>query len=346
MSRSFESTVTQEAWNPDDTTRIFIPTLADMPSQRVLVVDDDPLTCEHLSAILQASGFEVLTAATGREALKTLRSAYCPIVLSDRQMPDMDGLQLCQAIRTEAFPGYVYFMLLTAKDAQPDVLTGFAAGADDYLSKRVTEAELMARLRTAKRIVGLEQSMRDMIDEKRRQATTDALTGCNNRLYFEKHIARELKRSRRFGGPLSILLMDIDRFKSVNDRFGHGVGDEVLVEFSYRLRVALPRETDWIARIGGEEFVVVLPQTDIAGAAHVAEKVRQAVAIAPIRTEGGLLPVTVSIGVAALSSFTGQEPPSMNELLEAADLAMYQSKQAGRNRVTVFSNTDNQRTQG
>jgi two-component system cell cycle response regulator len=323
------------SWNPDDTTRIFLPNLAQALPQRVLVVDDDPLMRERLEALVLAAGFEVTCAASGREALDALRRDYCPIVISDWAMPDMNGIELCRAIRAESFPGYVYFLLLTARDSHQDIVAGLDAGADDYLSKRVTEEELVARLRTAKRIVGLEQSLRDMIDEKRRLATTDALTGANNRHYFDKHVSRELKRVRRFGGPLSILLLDIDHFKAVNDRHGHSVGDDVLVEFAGRIAAALPRDFDWCARVGGEEFVVVLPQTDLPGAIVVAEKLRQYVANAPIKTGAGNLAITVSIGVAALCCMPPGEAPAVDDLLDLADKALYRSKQLGRNRVTA-----------
>jgi two-component system cell cycle response regulator len=329
----------QQAWNPDDTTRIFLPDFRNLPSQRVLIVDDDPLTREHISTLVQNAGFEVLVAESGRDALLQLRRDYCPIVISDWQMPDMDGVQLCRAIRDESFPGYVYLMLLTARDAQQDILHGLDAGADDYLTKRITEAELVARLRTAKRIVALEQSLRENLEEKRRQATTDALTGANNRHYFDKHLGRELKRVRRFGGWLSVLLLDIDLFKSINDQFGHGVGDEVLVHFAERVRAGLPRDYDWSARIGGEEFAVVLPQTDVTGALVVAEKLRQYVASAPMMTAAGPMNVTVSIGVASVDARTLSADTTLEDIVMWADRGLYKSKQAGRNKVTALPPT-------
>jgi diguanylate cyclase (GGDEF)-like protein len=317
-----------------DTTRLFLPSLGFASVQRALIVDDDALLVERLQALLQGAGFEVQTASTGREALQILRSDYCPIVVSDWTMPDMDGLDLCRTIRAETFPGYVYVLLLTARDGQGDVVTGLDAGADDYLSKRVTEAELVARLRSAKRIVALEQSLRAMVEEKRRLATTDSLTGLNNRRYFDKHLAREVKRAQRFGGTLSVLVLDIDHFKAVNDAHGHAAGDEVLVQFSGRLTTALPRESDWCARLGGEEFVVVLPQTDLPGALIVAEKLRQYVGLTPLLTTAGQVPVTVSIGAAALGCIP-KGSNSTESLLELADRALYESKLTGRNRVTA-----------
>jgi diguanylate cyclase (GGDEF)-like protein len=321
-------------WNPDDTTRIFLPNLASLPRQTVLIVDDDPLVVDRLSLLVQTAGFDVRAAPTGREALASLHREYCPIVISDWAMPEMDGLALCHAIRADSFRGYVYILLLTSRDGQEDIVAGLDAGADDYLSKRVTEAELIARLRTARRIVALEQSLRDIIEEKRRLATTDALTGANNRHYFTKHLRREIKRLQRYGGPLSLLALDIDQFKSVNDRFGHGVGDEVLVEFVRRLNLGLPREIDWCARIGGEEFAVVLPQTELSGALVVAEKLRLMMGSVPMLTGCGPVEVTVSIGAVAVTALPNGRELSGEELFELADRELYASKQSGRNRVS------------
>jgi len=165
-------------------------------------------------------------------------------------------------------------------------------------------------------------------------AMTDALTGSYNRRYFMNHLRRELKRSRRSGGDLSLAVMDIDHFKHINDRFGHAAGDAVLVEFARRLEQALPRETDWCARLGGEEFAVVLPETGLAGAQGVAEAMRRAVAATPVRTAAGAIDVTVSVGVSSVAVLKGHEP-SVELLLRRADDCLYFSKRHGRDRVTI-----------
>ena len=303
---------------------------------KVLIVDDDPLVCERLKSLVAAAGFEVRTVSNGASALSTLHEDFCPIVISDRMMPDMDGLTLCRTIRGEQLAGYVYVLLLTMQDAEQDILAGLEAGADDYLSKRASSAQLLARLRTAQRILTLEHSMRTLLDERSREATTDVLTGASNRRYFARHFTRELKRIQRYGGDVSVLMLDLDHFKSVNDRHGHTVGDEVLQEFAKRIGATLPREGDWYARLGGEEFVVVLPETPLAGALIVAEKLRSIVSAKPIRTAGGNINITVSIGVASVAPLLASKPNAdIDDVLELADQGLYASKLSGRDRVTA-----------
>jgi two-component system, cell cycle response regulator len=307
---------------------------------RVLLVDDDELVVERLRDFVTAGGFEVVTASSGAEALAKLRSDFAPIVILDRSMPGMDGLTLCREIRSGTnYPGYVYIMLVTAHDSEEEVLAGLEAGADDYLSKRVSGTHLVARLATARRILSLEHSLKMVIEERRRMAMTDALTGAHNRRYFMNHMRRELKRARRFGGDVTLLVFDIDHFKHINDRYGHSAGDAVLMEFVRRTQNCLPREYDWCARLGGEEFAVVLPQTGLAGGLVVAEKVRRAVAAAPIVTHSGTVEVTVSAGVSGLAAFADRGAVTTEQLLSRADDCLYSSKRQGRDRVTVDSVT-------
>jgi two-component system, cell cycle response regulator len=302
---------------------------------RVLIVDDDPLVAEHLEALVRKAGFEVEIVHSGAGALAALRRQFAPVVISDRNMPDIDGLTLCRTIRSEQYDGYVYVILLTMQDAEADILSGLEAGADDYLSKRTSGAQLVARLRTAQRILSLERSLRVALEDKTRLATTDALTGSNNRRYLVRHLNREIRAAWRAAAPLCVLLLDIDHFKRVNDAHGHAAGDDVLKGFARRIRDTLPRETDWFARLGGEEFAVVLPQTDLTGAAVVAERLRQAVAAEPMTTCAGALSVTVSLGVSGLAALVTGETASVDALLDSADRRLYRSKEDGRNRVTT-----------
>jgi len=302
---------------------------------RVLLVDDDEIMVERLKDLVTAAGFEVQTALNGEDALAALAERFAPIVILDRRMPGMDGLELCRKIRATQYPGYVYIMLVTAHDSEEEILAGLDAGADDYLSKRVSGTHVIARLATARRILQLEHSLKQVIEERRRMAMTDALTGAHNRRYFMNHMRRELKRTRRFGGDVALLVFDIDHFKHINDRYGHAAGDAVLVEFVRCMQGSLPREYDWCARLGGEEFAVVLPQTDLAGGALVAEKIRRTVAAAPIPTSEGAIEITVSVGVSGLACFGDRDAVTADHLLSRADDCLYLSKNGGRDRVTL-----------
>ena len=301
----------------------------------ILLVDDDELVLAHLEALVRAAGFEVHTAAGGAEALVSLEKTFTPVVIADLNMPGMDGLELCRKIRQHPWPGYIYLLLLTAQDAEKDILAGLNAGADDYLSKRTSSAQLLARLRTAQRLLTLEQSLKDALTQTRRLSLTDPLTGAPNRLYFQQRLGRELGRLRRFGGELCLMSLDIDGFKQINDRYGHSSGDTVLQEFVRRIGLSLPRDTDWYARMGGDEFAVILDGTGIAGAAIVAERVRRAIADTPMKTSTTLLNVTVSIGVSGLSSGANRADCTIESLLQLADRNLYASKASGRNCVTL-----------
>ena len=302
---------------------------------KVLLVDDDELALARLFSLVASAGFAVSTARDAPTALELLQSCFTPIVISDRQMPGMDGLGLCRAIRQQSWPGYVYILLLTVQDGEQDVLAGFAAGADDYLSKRSSSAQLLARLSTARRIVALEHSWKQALEEKRRLSLTDALTGAPNRRYFMERMSLELKRASRDGGQLSLLLLDIDHFKRINDQHGHAAGDAVLQELVRRIDACLHRETDWCARMGGEEFVVVLGGTSLVGAARVAEAIRHGVASSVMCTPTANIPVTVSIGVSGWQLDATRSETTVERLLQLGDQNLYVSKERGRNCVTL-----------
>jgi two-component system, cell cycle response regulator len=303
---------------------------------RVLVVDDDEIAAELVGSLITNAGYEVVIATSGEQALATLKKDFAPIIILDRNMPGMDGLTLCRAIRDGShYPGYVYIMLRTAQDAEEEILAGLDAGADDYLSKRSSGAQLLARLATARRILSLEHSLKLALEERRRMAMTDVLTGCHNRRWFMSQLRREIKRARRFGGDVTLIVVDVDHFKQINDRHGHAAGDAVLIEVVNRLQKALPREYDWCARIGGEEFAVVLPQTDIRGGAIVAERLRTAISAEPIVCGSITLRATVSLGVSCLELLPDRDGATVEQILRRADDCLYASKKAGRDRITV-----------
>lgn len=317
----------------DDTTQILALPVMHMP--KVLLVDDDEILLERLRIPIAEAGYEVTTVTDGAAALAALAGEFMSIVILDRSMPGMDGLEVCRVIRNQPWPSYVYLILLTAHDSEVDVLRGLNAGADDYLGKRVSDAQLVARLGAATRVLSLEHSLKAALEERRRMAMSDALTGAHNRRYFMRHLRGEIKRARRFGTELSLLVLDIDHFKTVNDQHGHAAGDLVLQAFVRQVQSCLPREYDWCARLGGEEFAVVLPQTNLDGAAVVAEKLRNAISKSPVKLSTTSRSITVSIGVSGLEAMPDRAEITVETLLAHADRFLYQSKDAGRNRVTL-----------
>jgi len=321
----------------DDTTQILKLDLPTAPT--VLIVDDDELVLAHLKELVTGAGYGVRTAATGEEALMALENSSASVVVTDLNMPGMNGLDLCRRIRELARPGYVYIILLTVRDQEEDILVGLDAGADDYLSKRTSAAQFAARLRIAKRVLALEYSLKSALEKKHHLAMTDPLTGAYNRRYFTRHLGRELKRAQRFGGDVSLLMLDIDHFKAVNDTYGHLVGDTVLRKMSRLISRSLARTTDWCARLGGEEFAVVLEGTTLAEARVCAEKVRQAIANTPFTTSAGAVSITVSVGIGGLEEITDRASATVLSLQERADINLYASKSGGRNRVTVSETT-------
>ncbi|MBR9980111.1 MAG: response regulator, partial [Desulfatitalea sp.] len=202
----------------------------------ILVVDDDPVTRALVTRYLDKAGFDVCVAANGKEALEMLDHQFYPIVLTDWMMPEIDGPKLCQLIREKKTDGYVYILLITSRDSKTDIVSGLQAGADDYLTKPIHSAELIARINTGTRILRLEQSLKSANEEIRLLSITDPLTGCFNRTYLNERLPQEIERARRYKHPLSVVIADIDHFKQVNDCHGHQVGDTVLKKFAQDIR--------------------------------------------------------------------------------------------------------------
>lgn len=301
----------------------------------ILLVDDDEAAQELSTAYAQHLGYTTVASSSAEAALKRMRDDFCPIVITDLNMPGMGGLALCRELRSRKWPGYVYIIVLTGQDHEHGLVSALEAGADDYLRKGCQPAEMRARLQVAERIVTLEQRLRRNLESKARQAASDALTGLPNRRAFDKQFNAEFKRARRFGEALSLLLIDVDHFKSINDQHGHLVGDDVLRRLATILRGHLPREFDILARCGGEEFAVVLPNTDREGALAIAERLRDGVAREPILTASGPLPITVSIGIGGLSNRASTDQLTTHDVFDEADRCLYESKRHGRNRVTA-----------
>ena len=303
---------------------------------KLLLAEDDLLQRKVLERVLSRSGYDVQTVSGGEEALMRILEGAFQILITDWDMPGMDGAALCRRAREAKLSGYLYILMLTGHTLVSDLVAGLEAGADDYVRKPFNEAELLARVKAGCRIVELERSLSAANAQIRELSITDQLVGTYNRGYLDEQLPREIERARRYERPLAIILADLDEFKKINDVHGHGVGDEVLKCFTRRVRGSLRPSSDWIARYGGEEFVLVLPETRLSEAASVAERVRSACASEAMATSTGDHWVTASFGVAALPAVCDVELGA-DSLLRAADTALYRSKHEGRNRVTIAS---------
>ncbi len=298
---------------------------------RILIADDSQTSRRLLKVHLMTKGHEVVEAEDGLAAWEAWRRERFRMVITDWMMPKLAGPELIQRIRSEHQQGYTYTIIVTALDEKSHVVEGLEAGADDYLSKPFYSEELMARVAIGERILQLEDHLHEARQQMEFLAMHDSLTGLLNRRAIQEHAEAELKRAARASSLVSVLLIDLDHFKSVNDCYGHAVGDQALRMFAEILLECI-RSYDQAGRWGGEEFLCVLPGTTLNDARVVAERVRVAVADATLPLpEGSDLKMTVSIGVACASGASGMIV--LDKLIQAADSAMYRAKDEGRNRT-------------
>jgi len=299
----------------------------------ILIAEDDPVSRMLLEKTLVKAGYEVATVTNGREALESFSKKFFPIVLTDWMMPEMDGLQLCRAIRKNILTGYVFIFILTSRDSIDNMVAGLEAGADDYLTKPFKRAELIARLKTATRVLELEKSLKDANEEITILAITDTLTGCYNRTFMDEYLPKEIKRAIRYNHPISLIMVDIDHFKQVNDTYGHQAGDEILKELVKSINKSTRCDVDWVARYGGEEFLVVFPETDFERAEFLAERLRRDISQNTVRIKEKEIRITASFGVTGFTSSDTLKEVSYEAMISLADKSLYQAKEEGRNRV-------------
>ncbi len=296
---------------------------------RILIADDDPVSRRVLEATVRRLGHEPVVVTNGIDAQEALLRPDGPrLAILDWMMPGADGLAVCRAVRQRVGP-YVYLVLLTSRDRRQDKAAALDADVDEFMAKPLDPGELEARLRSGNRLLRLQENFLKAQSALRYQASHDNLTGLWNRATVREHLGAEINRARSAGEPVAVVLADLDRFKMVNDTYGHQAGDGVLREATARMRRAL-RATDSIGRYGGEEFLIVLPNTEPDIALTVAERARASVC-APVHVSGVRMDMSVSLGVA--STRTANDGP--DSLIQAADAALYRAKADGRNRVSL-----------
>ena len=288
-----------------------------MNTPNIILVEDDANVSLMLSRQLERGGYVVKTAACLAEARRLLREPW-DLAILDRNLPDGDGIDLCRELR--AADPHAYIVMLTAANTDAQKLEGFACGADDYITKPAQIDELMARIRAGLRIVALQKQLLEL-------SQTDPLTSLRNRRAFDEHMAEAFEHARRYERPLSLAIVDVDHFKLINDTHGHDSGDAVLRSVAKIIHSGI-RQSDFAARVGGEEFAILLPETALFEALQFGEKVRSAIAAEPV----GGHEVRVSIGIA---SFPHSQVPTQADLFRAADQALYRAKMNGRNRVEI-----------
>lgn len=300
-----------------------------MDSGSILIIDDDPVVVQGLGRMVSELG-SVRFALSGEQGLQMAREAHPDLILLDAEMPGLSGYDVCRIIKADPDLWDIPVIFVTGHDDADSELKALEAGAVDFIGKPPKPLLVLARVRTHLRL-------KQMSDELRRNANTDALTGVPNRRQFESLLDREWDRARRAGARLSLLMVDIDHFKLYNDHYGHQQGDDCLRVVAQTLQGLVQRPADTVARVGGEEFVILLPETDAAGAIHVAQRIVSGIAAKHLPHEAspvsGMVTVSVGATTVRLGADAGGMVPNFRppELVLSADQALYAAKHAGRN---------------
>ncbi len=303
---------------------------------RIAIVDDDVTIRRLVRLYLTRSGYDVAEFAAGEEAREHLTKIAWDLAILDRRLPDMDGIVLCQQLKSNPDLRNRYIIMLTGEDETEDKVLGLDLGADDYITKPFQSGELLARIRAGRRIVDLQNELLESNRRLELLSITDGLTKLHNHRHFQDELVREFEESQRYHRPLSLVIADIDFFKKINDTYGHAAGDDVLKGVAALFQQSI-RSTDLAARYGGEEFTLLLPETPLDDAIAFAEKLRTLLEEATMQTQAGPVKATISLGVASMPHSHIHIP---KELIVAADKALYRAKKAGRNQVQAERRRD------
>ena len=311
----------------------------DPATARVLIVDDHEDNVELLRARLESWGYQTISAKDGQEALSTIESQLPDLVLLDIMMPKIDGIEVARRVKQNPNLPFIPIIMQTALDSTENKVEGLEAGADDYITKPIDFPELKARLQSMLRIKRLQEELeereRELLEANERlrhMSQTDALTGLDNRRQIETRIEEMFEHAKRLNEPFSVVMVDLDRFKSVNDTYGHQAGDAVLRQLARILKQEV-REIDHAGRYGGEEFILLLTGTVLDAAVTFAERVRKAIEAHTFTFDGTSIQRTASFGVAM---WPHPKIANCDELVRAADESLYVAKETGRNRVIRF----------
>ena len=295
---------------------------------KALLVFEDAMLCKRTERRIGPELLDFESVSDELGALRQLKTEYRPIVLTDN--PEfLRKLRGSQGVRV------AFALFVSGVDDPLEREAALQAGADDCIERRALDEEFNARLRGARRIAELEAVARTTLTENRKLSAIDDLTQLGSRRFFRKQFPREVERAARCTQSLSVMLCDIDHFKKINDTFGHSGGDDILRQFGPRLQTGLRAGVDWVARIGGEEFAVVMPDTGYEGALAAARWMCAWVAQKPFKADSKSLPVTASFGLCTIERVPSGQPRIADRLVKTADLALYRSKSEGRNRVTA-----------
>jgi diguanylate cyclase (GGDEF)-like protein len=299
---------------------------------KILIADDEYAFRHLLEEMLAKWGYDVVVAENGDVALQILQSGDPPrLAMLDWMMPGLVGVDVCRKVRETMTDSYTYIILLTSQQSDEDLVAGMEAGADDYITKPFKHNELRLRLRAGRRIIELQNELLAARDTFRTKASQDSLTGLWNHEEILHNLTLELARAEREETCVGVIMADIDFFKKINDSYGHLAGDAVLRAIAGKMQL-LMRSYDFIGRYGGEEFLIVLTECCLECAAGFAERLRVYVGTAAFDTSEGMIPVTISFGVAASNK---DKRLGAEALVKAADEALYRAKESGRNRVEV-----------
>lgn len=313
----------------------------------LLVVDDIRENLQLLIEILDKFGYGTTFAVNGSQALKRVKMAQPDLILLDLMMPKMSGLEVCQILKADEKTADIPIIFLTASNESDHLVQAFEHGAVDYVTKPFKTPELLARIKTHLELKRTKDELQKAYQEMQIIAATDELTGIANRRTIFNIGKQEFNRSQRYHSPLSLLVIDIDYFKQINDNYGHDIGDEALklvvnvilqdlrkVDYLGRLEThqESPEKREHFGRLGGEEFIVILPETPLEGATLAAKRLCHAIAQHSLQLEDRIVKMTVSIGV---SSYHPNDS-KINDVLKRADMALYEAKKQGRNRVAVI----------